>query len=56
MQDITADVTVEDPKGKLNYLKVQAEESAAAETATAETQEITEEQTTATEETATQAQ
>ena len=47
MQDITADVTVEDPKGKLNYLKVQAEESAAAETetATAETQEITEEQT-----------
>ena len=47
VQDITADVTVEDPKGKLNYLKVQAEESAAAETetATAETQEITEEQT-----------
>ena len=58
MQDITADVTVEDPKGKLNYLKVQAEESAAAETetATAETQEITEEQTAATEETAIQAQ
>ena len=56
MQDITADVTVEDPKGKLNYLKVQAEESADAETATAETQEITEEQTAATEETATQAQ
>ena len=58
MQDITADVTVEDPKGKLNYLKVQAEESAAAETetATAETKEITEEQTAATEETATQAQ
>ena len=56
MQDITADVTVEDPKGKLNYLKVQAEESAAAEPATAETQEITEEQTAATEETATQAQ
>lgn len=56
MQDITADVTVEDPKGKLNYLKVQAEESAAAETAAAETQEITEEQTAATEETATQAQ
>ena len=58
MQDITADVTVEDPKGKLNYLKVQAEESAAAETetATAETQEISEEQTAATEETATQAQ
>lgn len=56
MQDITADVTVEDPKGKLNYLKVQAEESAAAEIATAETQEITEEQTAATEETATQAQ
>ena len=58
IQDITADVTVEDPKGKLNYLKVQAEESAAAETetATAETQEITEEQTAATEETATQAQ
>lgn len=58
MQDITADVTVEDPKGKLNYLKVQAEESAAAETetATVETQEITEEQTAATEETATQAQ
>lgn len=56
MQDITADVTVEDSKGKLNYLKVQAEESAAAETATAETQEITEEQTAATEETATQAQ
>lgn len=56
MQDITADVTVEDTKGKLNYLKVQAEESAAAETATAETQEITEEQTAATEETATQAQ
>lgn len=56
MQDITADVTVEDPKGKLNYLKVQAEESAAAETATAETQEITEEQIAATEETATQAQ
>ena len=58
VQDITADVTVEDPKGKLNYLKVQAEESAAAETetATAETQEITEEQTAATEETATQAQ
>ena len=56
MEDITADITVEDPKGKLNYLKVQAEESAAAETATAETQEITEEQTTATEETATQAQ
>ena len=57
VQDITADVTVEDPKGKLNYLKVQAEESAAAETetATAETQEITEEQTAATEETATQA-
>ena len=55
MQDISADVTVEDPKGKLNYLKVQAEESAAAETA-AETQEITEEQTAATEETATQAQ
>ena len=53
---ITADVTVEDPKGKLNYLKVQAEESAAAETAAAETQEITEEQTAATEETATQAQ
>ena len=56
MQDITADVTVEDPKGKLNYLKVQAEESAADETAAAETQEITEEQTAATEETATQAQ
>ena len=58
MQDITADVTVEDPKGKLNYLKVQAEESTAAETetATAETQEITEEQTAATEETAIQAQ
>ena len=58
MQDITADVTVEDPKGKVNYLKVQPEESAAAETetATAETQEITEEQTAATEETATQAQ
>lgn len=58
MQDITADITVEDPKGKLNYLKVQAEESAAAETetATAETQKITEEQTAATEETATQAQ
>ena len=56
MQDITADVTVEDPKGKLNYLKVQAEESAAAETAAADTQEITEEQTAATEETATQAQ
>ena len=58
MQDITADVTVEDPKGKLNYLKVQAEESAAAETetATAETLEITEEQTAASEETATQAQ
>lgn len=58
VQDITADVTVEDPKGKLNYLKVQAEESAAAETetATAETQEITEEQIAATEETATQAQ
>lgn len=58
VQDITADVTVEDLKGKLNYLKVQAEESAAAETetATAETQEITEEQTAATEETATQAQ
>ena len=56
MQDITADVTVEDPKGKLNYLKVQAEESAAAETATAETQETTEGQTAATEETATQAQ
>ena len=56
MQDITADVTVEDPKGKLNYLKVQAEESAADETAAAETQEITEEQTAATEETTTQAQ
>ena len=56
VEDITANVTVEDPKGKLNYLKVQAEESAAAETATAETQEITEEQTAATEETATQAQ
>ena len=56
MQDISADVTVEDPKGKLNYLKVQAEESAAEETAAAETQEITEEQTAATEETATQAQ
>ena len=56
MQDITADVTVEDPKGKLNYLKVQAEESAADETAAAETQEITEEQPAATEETATQAQ
>ena len=45
VEDITADVTVEDPKGKLNYLKVQAEESAAAETQAAETQEITEEQT-----------
>ena len=56
MQDITADVTVEDPKGKLNYLKVQAEKSAADETAAAETQEITEEQTAATEETTTQAQ
>ena len=56
LEDTTADITVEDPKGKLNYLKVQAEESAAAETATAETQEITEEQTAATEETATQAQ
>lgn len=56
MQDITADVTVEDPKGKLNYLKVQAEESAADETAAAETQEITEEQTAATEEITTQAQ
>ena len=56
IEDITADITVEDPKGKLNYLKVQAEESAAAETATAETQEITEEQTAAAEETATQAQ
>ena len=56
MDDITADITVEDPKGKLNYLKVQAEESAAAETAAAETQEITEEQTAATGETATQAQ
>ena len=56
MQDISADVTVEDPKAKLNYLKVQAEESAADETAAAETQEITEEQTAATEETTTQAQ
>ena len=56
LQNITADITVEDPKGKLNYLKVQAEESAAAETAAAETQEITEEQTAATGETATQAQ
>ena len=56
IDDITADITVEDPKGKLNYLKVQAEESAADETAAAETQEITEEQTAATEETATQAQ
>ena len=56
MQDISADVTVEDPKGKLNYLKVQAEESAADETAAAETQEITGEQTAATEETTTQAQ
>ncbi len=56
LQNITADITVEDPKGKLNYLKVQAEESAAAETETAETQELTEEQTAATEETATQAQ
>lgn len=56
MQDITADVTVEDPKAKLNYLKVQAEESAADETVAAETQEITEEQTAATEETTTQAQ
>ena len=56
VEDITADVTIEDPKGKLNYLKVQAEESAAAETATAETQETTEGQTAATEETATQAQ
>lgn len=56
IDDITADITVEDPKGKLNYLKVQAEESAAAETQAAETQEITEEQTAATEETATQAQ
>ncbi|MCI6035997.1 MAG: peptidylprolyl isomerase, partial [Firmicutes bacterium] len=56
LQNITADITVEDPKGKLNYLKVQAEESAAAETETTETQEITEEQTAATEETATQAQ
>lgn len=56
IQNITADITVEDPKGKLNYLKVQAEESAAAETETTETQEITEEQTAATEETATQAQ
>ena len=55
IEDITADITVEDPKGKLNYLKAQAEESAAAETA-AETQEITEEQTAATEKTATQAQ
>ena len=43
-------------QGKLNYLKVQAEESAADETAAAETQEITEEQTAATEETTTQAQ
>ncbi len=56
LQSITADITVEDPKGKLNYLKVQAEESTAAETETAETQELTEEQTAATEETATQAQ
>ena len=56
IDDITADITVEDPKGKLNYLKVQAEESVADETAAAETQEITEEQTAATEETATQAQ
>ena len=56
LENITADITVEDPKGRLNYLKVQAEESAAAATATAETQEITEEQTAATEETATQAQ
>ena len=56
IDDITADITVEDPKGKLNYLKVQAEESAADETAAAETQEITEEQTAATEETTTQAQ
>ncbi len=56
VEDITADITVEDPKGKLNYLKVQAEESATVETQAAETQEITEEQTAATEETATQAQ
>lgn len=56
IDDITEDITVEDPKGKLNYLKVQAEESAADETAAAETQEITEEQTAATEETTTQAQ
>ena len=28
IEDITADITVEDPKGKLNYLKAQAEESA----------------------------
>lgn len=56
LQNITADITVEDPKGKLNYLKVQAEESTAAEPETAETQELTEEQTAATEETATQAQ
>ena len=55
IDSISADITVEDPKGKLNYLKVQAEESAAAETETAAT-ESTGEQTAATEETATQAQ
>lgn len=33
LEEITADITVEDPKGNLNYLKVQAEEAAQSETA-----------------------
>lgn len=39
LEEISSVVEVEDPKGNLNYLKVQAEESAAAETAETETAE-----------------
>lgn len=39
LQDISADFAVEDPKGNLNYLKVQAAESEAAATAETETAE-----------------
>ncbi len=45
LEEITASITVEDPKGNLNYLKVQEAEEAATESETAESTEATEPET-----------
>lgn len=45
LEEITASITVEDPKGNLNYLKVQEAEEAATESETAESTEAVEPET-----------